>query len=218
MSGKITPKRKTSQTAHKHNPPLLLRVLRHCHSVTIIMSFTDDAMPYYWIECCDGNMVPVEKGRLRELLKLMPILEYLLFGHPQMAPKVLKIRDGMTVLQIPPDLGINGATFVLVMNCALEITPLPVTDKANLLCEAVAVLGGCESLEKRMRHIDFYSPLSPEEDTQNKFDWQLFVKSVYRDINMYDTKDYIELGYSFVSRTMVENNQVMYLFRRPKQA
>jgi predicted RNA methylase len=82
-----------------------------------------DKTPYYWVKCAD-RAIPVSTGHFERLLELMPVLGYLLFGHPKMQPKTIaQHQDGAPVLEIPLELEVSASSFSLVLESALGLVP-----------------------------------------------------------------------------------------------
>ena len=109
----------------------------------------------YWIQTSDGRCLAMSSEGVDILLDMMPTLSFLFFGHPQMRTKVLKTtKDGTEILEIDPALQVSQSSFILLLTCARGAAPLPHKWDVHRLMElekTMVKLGGCESLEKRLR-------------------------------------------------------------------
>lgn len=146
----------------------------------------------YWVKCSDGGCVAMSEDRLEVLLSCMPTLRFLLLGHPRMKAKEIKeLQDGTKILEIPVDLCVSQQAFVLLVSCLLEAQPLPPRtahngggDQMALLTHAMEVLGGCEVLEERLQD-HHANPLTPQEDTNSEYVWQILHQSRTVHIDMH---------------------------------
>lgn len=179
---------------------------------------------HYWIKCSDGGMLTIGEDRLEDFLDKMPVLRSLLFGHPQMAPRELGIRpdDGAKILEIPPNLAVCKRSFLLLLQCALDLKPLPPRNaKGQLLAleEAIAVLGGCQDLEARLYNHQpnaNYNPLTPAEDVECLYYWK--VVSTTSSIPICEAQVLETGGFSLASdRPMLPHSPcVHYYYRKEK--
>lgn len=179
------------------------------------------AIKYYWIGCSGSGYVSMSEDRLESLLDKMPTLRFLLWGHPRMKTKDVEERaDGTQILEIPRELQVSKKSFVLLVNCALGVEPLPargvVGSRWTELVETITTLGGCEELEERFQEHHF-NPLTPEQDTNGDFEWQALQKGEFARISEYDVQDMHKLGFSYVSATKDPNsNMVTHLYRKQR--
>lgn len=165
---------------------------------------------FYWVKCSDGGYVSMNSERLEFLLDLMPTLRFLLLGHPLMKPKELQqLPDGNTqILEIPVDFRISQKAFLQLINCILEADPLPPRrghkkqgaddDSLTVLTQTMATLGGCKVLEQRLK--DHHgNPLTPEEDTNNDYEWHILRISKTADIRMDTLTTFANAGYNYTT-------------------
>lgn len=185
---------------------------------------------HYWVRCADGAL-PVAQNRLELLCEMMPILQNLLFGHPQMKPKTLQEHgDGAPILEIPFDLGVSAGSFALLLDCALGPEPFPERKEefstlANRLKEVITKLGGCDSLLQRLHeHSAKNNPMLPQEDTYERFIWQILKENPYSGTSIMTSRHAVELeghGYSFTTSYLDPeeqgtNTMRAYIYRKEK--
>ena len=171
----------------------------------------------YWIQTSDRRCLAMSEGDVDNLVQEMPTLSFLLFGHPQMQPKTLKkSKDGIEILEIDPALQVSRASFIFLVNCLRGATPLPARadeSQSKDLAETMVTLGGCESLEQRLRD-QSTNPLTPEEDTEDKYLWQVIHQSEFSNFSI--PPDYANAGYTFAAMGTKGYNMHQYYLRKPR--
>jgi len=178
-------------------------------------------MEFFWIVCSDGAAIPMEGARLGSLLDKMPTLRFLFFGHPQMQPKFLKIRDGAKVVEIPPDLGVTKDDFLAVVHAVLELCPLPAgrDPQFNPLITTLSALGGCVELEDRIREQVAANPLTPAEDGKEQYYWQIVKIGKFATIDQDKAMKMAQLGFYFTTSFIDERNnssEIIFYYRKRK--
>jgi hypothetical protein len=145
----------------------------------------------------------MDGARLEILVENMPTLQFLLFGHPNMQSKTVgKVNDGSVLLEIDPALGVSKSSFVLLLNCLFRAQSLPPRSGGNSrrdeLVETIATLGGCASLERRLRE-QGENPLTPAEDTTGAYCWSVVEKYRTDQLDQYTSRDMRREGYSYTA-------------------
>ena len=179
---------------------------------------------FCWIECSDGGMVPMGRNRLDVVLQKMPVLCFLLLGHPQMKAKTFQDRDGMKVLKIPPDLNVSQQEFLAVIHAVLGLTRFPhpemdATQRQRLL-HTISILGGCEDLEQNLRHGGYTSlPRKPSQDSYNEYEWQILRTPQTQGVAATDATEMAAQGFTFcaLESDLVDHSMVILYYRKPKQ-
>lgn len=170
---------------------------------------------FYLVECCSSNVsfggveengnpaapdfVAVSGSRLEKLFDLMPTLQYLLLGNQT----VLKKSDqgkGLPILVIPSELKVTKKSFLLLLHNALELDflPLPGSAEWSDLLTTITNLGGCEALEERLKNcILKRGPMTPEEDTEGKYNWQ--IAHGHEELRSIKAQDMAKAGFSYTT-------------------
>ena len=170
----------------------------------------------YWIQTSDGRCLAMSSEDVGILVNMMTTLSFLFFGHPKMRAKVLKTtNDGIEILEIDPSLQVSQSSFILLWTCVRGVASLPArSDESRLieLEETMVKLGGCESLEKRLRDHSA-NPLTPEEDTEGKYIWRFRRKS--RHSTCFEISSYEQLDdFSCASMQRDGDYIIQYLRKR----
>lgn len=184
----------------------------------MVASTPNEPQQIYWIGCSGTGYVLMEEERLENVFDEMPTLRYLLMGHPQMAqPSIQQRADGTKVLEIPHELEIHQSSFLLLVNCLVGMEPLPPRNAPNSrlteLSETVTKLGGCVSLENRVKDRTA-NPMTPEEDVENQYTWAVIQYDTIFQRRMHDM---MERGYSYTTTKKVFHTDFHY-FRANKPA
>lgn len=138
------------------------------------------------------------EDRLKAMFVAMPTLKFLLMGHPNMQAKpVKKAPDGMQVLEIPVELQVSKTSFLLLVGCLFGADKLPPRGTADSrlteLTETMLTLGGCTTLEEKLKHHS-NNPMTPEEDTDERYTWTRIENLVDR-----EREDMLAKGFSFTT-------------------
>ena len=142
----------------------------------------------------------------------------------QNKPKLLK--NGTQVLEIPNELQVTKKSFLLLVNCIFQAEPLPRRDvhgtgetRLDQLIETMATLGGCATLEERLRNHSFNNPLTPDEDVNDKYVWQVLGKSKYASgLDSDDQQDFVENGFFYTgTATESDANGILHHYFRKKK-
>ena len=191
-------------------------------------STTSTGSKNFYIGCSGNGYISIGEERLEELLGMMPTLRFLLFGHPNMKqnnPKILK--NGTQVLEIPNELQVSKTSFLLLVNCIFQVEPLPRRlvnngiggTRMDKLIETMTTLGGCATLEERLREHSYSNPLFPDEDVQERFHWLTLRKKSYLSVCMYDHDNFVKAGFHYVSTDPQkdENDVLTHYYRKEKK-
>lgn len=181
----------------------------------------------YSVGCCGTGYVAMSEERAEQIFTLMPTLRFLLLGHPQMAHKKVVERDddGVTILEIPEEFDVTKESFLLLINCLFEAEPLPARcgrkkerDDGRLkdLIETMATLGGCDVLERRLKD-HHANPLTPEDDSNDRYEWHILRYGKYHDIDDHEMVRMKKYGFSFTTSKM-EHDQINFYYRAKKGA
>lgn len=170
---------------------------------------------HYFIGRSDEGYTCMSEERLEELLDMMPTLRFLLLGHPNMKPKALnETEDGTQILEIPSTLPVTLKSFILLVNCAFKVTPLPQRHRGRLeeLEETIVILGGCKELECRLHNYGGINPMTPEEDTKDEFEWTILTEKSYLGISNHQSETMTDKGFSFTTNVKQEGEDRVYHF------
>jgi hypothetical protein len=197
-----------------------------------------DECAAFIIGCLDGNIL-VSSERLKSLFEVMPTLRFLLFGHPLIGndastQQVEDIQTDLRTLKINDEFNISRDSFNRIMTCALSINDLPnVKEERKKLLEDVNALGGCLSLEERVRQLNVAEQekfaleqveqrralaITPAADVWNMFEWRnVGPQYCYTGINQ--SQELLAQGFEYVGHVNCGDNgsgvmAVMHYFRR----
>ena len=136
--------------------------------------------------CSDGNCL-ISRERLLKLMGMMPVLNFLIFGHPNMK-KTHDIQDNKLLISTPYDFNIKRSNFVFLIEVAFDIINLLNycdTKQLDELMNIVTILGGCTYIENKLRsmlnkenketeqsnYLKQMNPMTPEQDDNKLFSW-----------------------------------------------
>ena len=147
------------------------------------MKLSDVGSPMcYRISCCNTGHVLMSKERLFAALNLLPCLQYLLFGHPEMASVDVEVIDGIPILEIDEDFHVSTEVFIATMNFMLDVIP-PRSSRVgpvvtfDQVVETIAKFGGSSALTNQIvedtknASYTIKNPLRPSEDVNAEYTW-----------------------------------------------
>jgi len=172
----------------------------------------------------------------------MPTLRFLLFGHPKFALVQTETQElgplgDLGKLQLNDEFNISRDLFNRIMTCALNIRDLPPgREEQTELIEAANILGGCATLEERVKQLNIAeeernaraqdaqrraTAVSPITDTWNMFDWRI-VGPQYCYVSLNHAPDYVSQGFEYAGQQQCGDNgdgvmAVMHYFRRLRE-
>ena len=178
----------------------------------------------YWIQSSDGGVIVMSGNRLKRILDKMPVLRFLLLGHPDMQPNKLKeLKNGAKLLVIHADLEVSEQDFINLVHAILDVrsVPDPETVQGQAIWNTITKLGGCKDLENRIRrqgaatHSTKETPMVPVDDVDGEYLWHMETRAGAFGSFYNDGMKLAEKGFGFTKFEVVEDQHI-YHFRKKK--
>lgn len=206
------------QQSHRHSSTNFYEVEG---GIPVDPHFTMSSLPPVALRVVDGKVL-ISGEKLERLYCKLPVLKFLIDGHPLMAMPTDNQNhkdqgDALRNVQIDDDFGIEKSDLLNLFAFFSPAERLPESTHDWQRLQSVAtILGGCDEIDAAYKHyaegLSRYNPTSPLDDFQEKYEW--------RTVDQRETGRRVDVekeGFVFTSTIVQPSTTVKCCLRRCKE-